>query len=293
MHCAVVYYIRIESWIFILLNELLFNTNLIYFQIYPLKNLPYCMTFGHAPILSGVLPSFLKPGSRFTFRFFLLQLWHQLFLEGVLNLITGCWYLQTQIWVLGVLIATHVLLLLCPLSEQARKYMHVTSICTHRKIHIFVCICVYVYVCMYIFKYIDVVPSLSCVWLSETLWTAAGQASLSNHVPEFAQTHVHWVSYAIQTPHFQLSPSLAFNLPKHQGLSLRVGSSHQWPKYWSFNSASVLSMNIQGWFFRIDWFGFLVVQGTLKNLLWKHHFFGPQPCLWSNSHIHIWRLEKP
>ena len=37
-------------------------------------------------------------------------------------------------------------------------------------------------------------------------------------------------------------------------------------------------MNIQGWFFRVDWFGFLVVQGTLKNLLsttiWKHHFFG-------------------
>ena len=147
--------------------------------MYPLKNLPYCMTFGHAPILSGVLPSFLKPGSRLTFGFFLLQLWNQLFLEGVLNLITGCCYLQTQIWVLGVLNATHVLLLLCPLSEQARKYMHVTSIYTHRKIHIFVCICVFMYVCMYVFQYIDVVPLLSCVWLSETLWTAAGQASLS------------------------------------------------------------------------------------------------------------------
>ena len=169
---AVVYYIRIESWIFILLNELLFNTNLIYFQMYPLKNLPYCMTFGHAPILSGVLPSFLKPGSRLTFGFFLLQLWHQLFLEGVLNLITGCCYLQTQIWVLGVLNATHVLLLLCPLHEQARKYMHVTSIYTHRKIHTFVCVCVFMYVCMYVFQYIDVVPSLSCVWLSETLWPA-------------------------------------------------------------------------------------------------------------------------
>ena len=36
-------------------------------------------------------------------------------------------------------------------------------------------------------------------------------------------------------------------------------------------SASVLSMNIQGWFlFRIDLFGLLAVQGTLKSLL-QHH----------------------
>ena len=36
-------------------------------------------------------------------------------------------------------------------------------------------------------------------------------------------------------------------------------------------SASVLPMNIQGWFpFRIDWFDLLAVQGTLKSLL-QHH----------------------
>ena len=36
-------------------------------------------------------------------------------------------------------------------------------------------------------------------------------------------------------------------------------------------SASVLPMNIQGWFpFRIDWFNLLAVQGTLKSLL-QHH----------------------
>ena len=26
--------------------------------------------------------------------------------------------------------------------------------------------------------------------------------------------------------------------------------------------------------------------------IWKHHFFGVQPFLWSNSHIHTWLLEK-
>ena len=36
-------------------------------------------------------------------------------------------------------------------------------------------------------------------------------------------------------------------------------------------SASVLPMHIEGFFFfRIDWFDFLAVQGTLKSLL-QHH----------------------
>ena len=43
--------------------------------------------------------------------------------------------------------------------------------------------------------------------------------------------------------------------------------------------------------FRIDWFELLAVQGALKSLssmtIRKHQFFGPQPSLWSNSHI-LW-----
>ena len=36
-------------------------------------------------------------------------------------------------------------------------------------------------------------------------------------------------------------------------------------------SASVLPMNYSGLiFFRVDWFGLLAVQGTLKSLLWHH-----------------------
>ena len=63
------------------------------------------------------------------------------------------------------------------------------------------------------------------------------------------------------------------------------------------SSASVLPMNIQGWFpFRINWFDLLVVQGTLKSLLQHHsskaailwHFFS-----WSNFHTQTWLLEKP
>ena len=49
--------------------------------------------------------------------------------------------------------------------------------------------------------------------------------------------------------------------------------------------------------FRMDCLGLLAVQGTLKSLLnttvQKHHFFGTQLSLWSNSHTHTWPLEKP
>ena len=47
-------------------------------------------------------------------------------------------------------------------------------------------------------------------------------------LPELAQTHVHWVSDAIQLSHplLSLSPP-AFNLSQHQGLFQWVGSSHQ------------------------------------------------------------------
>ena len=39
-----------------------------------------------------------------------------------------------------------------------------------------------------------------------------------HQLPEFAQTHVHWVSNAIQPSHPLSSPSPAFSLSQHQGL---------------------------------------------------------------------------
>ena len=49
-----------------------------------------------------------------------------------------------------------------------------------------------------------------------------------HYLPEFAQTHVHWICDAIQPSHPLSSPSpLALNLSQYQGLFLWVGSSHQ------------------------------------------------------------------
>ena len=51
---------------------------------------------------------------------------------------------------------------------------------------------------------------------------------IHHQLPEFSQTHVHWVIDAIQPPHPLSSPSPpAFNLSQHQGLFQGVSSSNQ------------------------------------------------------------------
>jgi len=52
-----------------------------------------------------------------------------------------------------------------------------------------------------------------------------------HYLPEFAQTHVHWVDDGIQPSHPLLLPSLTLNLSQHQGLFQWVGSSHQVAKH--------------------------------------------------------------
>ena len=54
-------------------------------------------------------------------------------------------------------------------------------------------------------------------------------------LPEFTQTHVHWVDDAIQPSYPLLSPSPpVFNLSQHQGLFQWVRSSHQVAKVLEF-----------------------------------------------------------
>ena len=71
-----------------------------------------------------------------------------------------------------------------------------------------------------------------------------------HYLPKSAQTHVHWVDDAIQQSH-PLSPASppALNLYWHQGLSQWVSSLNQVAKsIGALASASILPMNIQGWF---------------------------------------------
>jgi len=73
--------------------------------------------------------------------------------------------------------------------------------------------------------------------------------------PVHHQTHVHWVSDAIQPSHPLLSPSPpTFNLSHHQGLFQWVSSSHHVAKDWSF-SFSISPSNEYSRLisFRMDW----------------------------------------
>ena len=116
------------------------------------------------------------------------------------------------------------------------------------------------------------VESLSHVWLCNPMDCSTLGFTVHHYLPEFAETHVHWVGDAIQPSHPLLPPSPpAFNLSQHQGLSQWFGSSHQ--------VAKVLELQLQHQSFqwilgltscRIDWLDLLAVQGTLKGLL-QHH----------------------
>ena len=63
-------------------------------------------------------------------------------------------------------------------------------------------------------------------------------------------------------------------------------------------SGSVLPMNIQDWF-PLGLTDLISLQSNRlprvfsNTSIQKHQFFGTQLSLWSNSHIHIWLLEKP
>ena len=80
-------------------------------------------------------------------------------------------------------------------------------------------------------------------------WSTPGFPVL-HHLLELAQTHVHWVNDATQTSH-PLSPSAtpAFNLSQHQGIfSMSWLFTPGGQNIGASASASVLPMNIQGWF---------------------------------------------
>ena len=142
------------------------------------------------------------------------------------------------------------------------------------------------------------VQSLSRVRLFAIPWTAARQASLSITNPRvYSNSHpLSWwchptiSSFVVPFSCLQSFPASGF-FQMSQFFALRgqsIGVS---------DSASVLPMNIQDWS-PLGWTGWISLQckGLSRvfsnTTVQKHQFFGAQLSLWSNSHIHIWLLEK-
>ena len=122
-------------------------------------------------------------------------------------------------------------------------------------------------------KQFSSVQSLSRVRLFMTPWTAAHQASLSITI-SWNLLKLMSIKLVMSSNHLILSFPL-LPLPSIFP-SIRVFSSGsalhiRWPKYWSFSFSISPSNEYSGLISsRIDWFGLLAVQGTLKSLL-QHH----------------------
>ena len=141
----------------------------------------------------------------------------------------------------------------------------------------------------------------SCQILCNPMVCSTPASPVLHCLLEFAQTHVHSVSDAVQPSHplSPPSPTCPWSFPESgsfptsqlfasggQGIGpsasasvfprIRVFSSEsalciRWPKYWSPSFSISPSNEYSGLIsFRIDWFDLLVVQGTPKNLL-QHH----------------------
>ena len=119
--------------------------------------------------------------------------------------------------------------------------------------------------------------ALLCLTLCDPMNRSTPGLPVHHQLPEFTQTHVHWVGDAIQPSHPLSSPyPLALNLSQNHGLFKWVSSSLmtlaiRWPKYWSFSFSISPSHEYSGLIsFRMDWLDLLAVQRALRSLL-QHH----------------------
>ena len=119
-------------------------------------------------------------------------------------------------------------------------------------VHSFYLFVVKMLICIHSVQFSSV-QSLNRVRLFVTPWTAARQASLFHHqLPEFTQTHIHWVSNAIQPSHPLSSFSSCFQ-------SFPASWSFQMSQFFASGgqgigvsaSTSVLPMNIQDWLYTL------------------------------------------
>ena len=143
-----------------------------------------------------------------------------------------------------------------------------------------------------------VVESLSPIQLFATPWTAAHQASLSFTISQsllklMSIELVMLSNHLILCHPLLLLPSIFPNIPTFLMSQLFPSGGQSFG-----DSASVLPMNIQGWF-SLGLTGLISLQSRglsrvfSSTTVWKHHFFGAEPSLWLNLHIHTWLLEKP
>ena len=108
-----------------------------------------------------------------------------------------------------------------------------------------------------------------CLTLCNPMYSSMPGSPVFHHLPELVLTHVHQICI----PSNQLVICCPLLLLLSTFPSIRVFSNElalpiRWPMYWNFSFSISPSNEYPGLIsFRIDWFDFLAVQGTLKSLL--------------------------
>ena len=117
-----------------------------------------------------------------------------------------------------------------------------------------------------------------------------------HYLLEFAQTHVHWVNHAIHlTISFSVDPfsSCPQSFPVSESFPMNQLFASGVQNIGASATASVLPMNIQGWF-PLGLISLILQSGLLsliQNCSWKAPIL--QHSAFFMTHIHTWLLEKP
>ena len=133
-----------------------------------------------------------------------------------------------------------------------------------------------------------------CPTLCDSVDCSMPGSSVLCYLLMFAQIHVHAVTAAIFCRSVVFLPSV---WPSIRVFSSKLALCIKWPNIGVSASASVLPMNIQGWF-PLVWTGSISLLSKRLSRVFssttfqKHQLFGIQPSLWFNSHIHTWLPEK-
>ena len=137
----------------------------------------------------------------------------------------------------------------------------------------------------------------SCLTLCDPMNRSTPGLPVHHQLPEFTQTHVYWVSDAIQPSAVVPFSSCPQSLPASESFPMSQLFTWGGQSIAVSASASVLPMNTQDWS-PLEWTGCISLQSKGLSRVFSnttvqtHQFFGAQLSSQSNFHIHTWPLEN-
>ena len=141
---------------------------------------------------------------------------------------------------------------------------------------------------------------LSHVWLFATPWLQSTRLPCSSPYPRACSNlcPLSWWCHPFISSSVVLFPSCLQSFPASVSFPTSQLFALGSQSIGAAVSASVLLMNIQGWFPLGLTVLFSLQSKRLSRVLsnttvQKHRFFSVQPSLWSNTHIHTWLREEP